>query len=255
MLRWRAEIVVSERRGVRLMHVGGEAIQSAMRLDDPFGLALDYTRCMMGFLLFHPEPREARMIGLGGGSLAKFFHRRLPSVRTRVVERDARVVAAARALFHLPGESARFSVTVGDGAASLAPECCDVLVVDGFEDEALPHALASQAFFDAAWIALEEPGVLVMNLMDDDPALDATLSRMEAAFGGAVLCMPALADPNVIAFALKGAPERFEWKILREQARSLEARYELPFPRFVSALGRMNRRTPEALLVGSESLL
>ena len=36
----------------------------------PFALELDYTRCMMAFLLFHPAPRRALMIGLGGGSLA-----------------------------------------------------------------------------------------------------------------------------------------------------------------------------------------
>ena len=58
-------IAVSDERGVRSLHVGGEAIQSAMRLADPFALALDYTRCMMAFLLFHPEPRRALMIGLG----------------------------------------------------------------------------------------------------------------------------------------------------------------------------------------------
>jgi len=92
----RAAIAVSDERGVRMLHVGGEAIQSAMRVAEPDALALDYTRCMMGFLLFHPEPREALMIGLGGGSLAKFFHRRLRATRLRVVELDARIVAAAR---------------------------------------------------------------------------------------------------------------------------------------------------------------
>jgi len=56
---------VSDARGVRTLHLGGDAIQSAMRLADPYALALDYTRCMMAFLLFHPEPREALMIGLG----------------------------------------------------------------------------------------------------------------------------------------------------------------------------------------------
>src|SRR5690606_153767 len=79
-------IAVSDSRGVRMLHVGGEAIQSAMRLDDPFALALDYTRCMMSFLLFVPQPRDALMIGLGGGSLAKFFHRRLRQTRVRAVE-------------------------------------------------------------------------------------------------------------------------------------------------------------------------
>ena len=95
-------VAVSDARGVRTLHVGGEAIQSAMRLGEPFSLALDYTRCMMGFLLFHPQPRAALMIGLGGGSLAKFFHRYLRKTRVRVVELDPRIVSAARSQFALP---------------------------------------------------------------------------------------------------------------------------------------------------------
>ena len=248
-LRRRPALAVSESRGVRLLHRGGDAVQSAMRIDDPFALALDYTRCMMAFLLFHPGPREALMIGLGGGSLAKFFHRRLHGTRTRVVELDERVVAAARTLFHLPADDARLAVEVGCGTEALAPECCDVLVADGFDDESPPPALASQAFFDAAWAALAEPGVMVLNLMDDDPRLDATLQRLENAFGGAVLCMPALADPNVIAFALKGAPPRIAWQPLRERSRELETRFGLPFPHYVDALRRMNPHTSDDLVL------
>jgi spermidine synthase len=108
---------------VRTLHVGGEAIQSSMRLEDPYALALDYTRCMMAFLLFHPEPHEVLMIGLGGGSLAKFFFRNLRKTRTKVVELDARVVAAAREHFALPPDGERLSVEVGDGAEALEPEC------------------------------------------------------------------------------------------------------------------------------------
>lgn len=245
----RPALAVSDRRGVRLLHVGGEAVQSAMRLDDPYALELDYTRCMMGFLLFHPEPREALMIGLGGGSLAKFFHRSLRGVRVRVVELDERVVAAARAYFHLPPDDARLTVEIGEGAACLAPECCDVLVVDGFEDESHAPTLVSQAFFDAAWAALAEPGVLVLNLMNDDRQFDRTLQRLESAFGGAVACMPALSEPNVIAFALKGAPPCFAWRVLRERAQALEACFDLPFLRYVNALRRMNPCTGEDLLM------
>jgi len=233
-------LTVSEERGVRTLHVGGEAIQSAMRLDDPHALELDYTRCMMAFLLFHPAPRELLMIGLGGGSLAKFVHRHLRAVRAHVVELDQRIVAVARSLFHLPPDDARLTVEIGDGAEALAPACADVLVVDGFDDESLPAPLVSQAFFDAAWAALDEPGVLVMNLMSDDPQLDRVLQRMESAFGGAVVCLPALNDPNVIAFALKGAPRRIGWQLLRARAEQLQARYGLPFARYVNQLRRMN---------------
>src|SRR4249920_956089 len=125
----RPSLTVSEERGVRYLHVGGEAIQSAMRMEDPWALALDYTRCMMSFLLFHPEPRRALMIGLGGGSLAKFFHKKLRATSIRVVELDPEVVTAARRHFALPPDGARLSVEVGDGVDALAPECCDVLVL------------------------------------------------------------------------------------------------------------------------------
>jgi spermidine synthase len=245
----RPDLVVSEERGVRHLHVGGEAIQSAMRLDDPFALELDYTRCMMAFLLFHPQPRRALMIGLGGGSLAKFFHRNLAGLRTHVVEYDERVIATARALFHVPADDARLVVEHGDGVEALAPECCDLLVVDGYEDEATPAAMVSQAFFDAAWCALEAPGALVVNFMDDDRDFDRNLRRIENAFGGAVLAFQSLRDPNIVAIGLKAAPPAVEWRELRARAVVLERKYGLPFPRYVERLRTMNRWTADELLL------
>jgi spermidine synthase len=250
-MRRRPSLTVSEERGVRYLHVGGEAIQSAMRMDDPFALELDYTRCMMAFLLFHPQPRRALMIGLGGGSLAKFFHRHIPGLRNHVVEYDERVIATARALFHVPPDDARLSVEHGDGVEALAPECCDLLVVDGFEDESTPAAMVSQAFFDAAWCALEEPGALVVNFMDDDPDFDRNLQRIERAFGGAVIVFQSLRDPNIVVLGLKGAPPAIAWRELRARAVALEKRYGLPFPRYVERLRTMNRWTTGELLVGA----
>jgi spermidine synthase len=234
---------------VRTLHVGGEAIQSSMRIEDPYALALDYTRCMMAFLLFHPEPREALMIGLGGGSLAKFFYRRLRSTRVRVVELDARVIAAAREHFALPPDGARLKVEVGEGAEALEPECCDVLIVDAFQDELHVPRLASREYYDGAFLALAEAGALVVNFMDDDPKLDLTLERLERAFGGAVLAMPALYDPNILVFALKGAPPRIAWSSLRERAVELESRFGLPFTRYVSRLRVMNPCTAAELII------
>jgi len=245
-------LTVSEERGVRTLHVGGEAIQSSMRLSEPFALELEYTRCMMCFLLFHPRPRRALKIGLGGGSLVKFFWRRLPWLRMRVVELDERVVKVARAQFHLPADDARLCVAIGDGAEALAPECCDLLVVDAFADEHPPKALVSQAFFDAAWLALEAPGALVLNLMNDDPKLDERIARVERAFGGAVLALPALYDPNVIVIALKGAPRRIAWDALARRAHALERRFGLPFPRYVPRLRRMNRFDAGTLIIVPE---
>jgi spermidine synthase len=246
MSRQKPSIAVSEARGVRTLHVGGEAIQSSMRLEDPYALALDYTRCMMAFLLFHPAPRTALMIGLGGGSLAKFFFKKLRSTKIKVVEVDERIVQAARDHFALPKE---VEVEIGDGVNALYPECCDVLVVDAFEDELHVPRLASAEFYDGAFLALEEPGTLVVNFMNDDPKFDLTLQRLERAFGGAVLALPALYDPNIIAFALRGIEKRLSWSELRARAESLEARLGLPFTRYVQRLRAMNRCTAAELII------
>lgn len=245
----RPTIAVSDERGVRSLHVGGEAIQSSMKLSDPFALALDYTRCMMGFLLFHPEPRRALMIGLGGGSLAKFFFRSLRKTRVRVVELDPRIVATARVHFALPPDDERLTVEIGDGAQALSPECCDVLLLDAYHDEAHVPELAAAHFYDAAFLALEPRGVLVVNFMDDDPLFDQYLQRLEGTFGGAVLAMRALYDPNIIAFALKGMPPRVEWNELRRRAAALEARLGLPFAKYVKRLRSMNRSERGCLLL------
>jgi spermidine synthase len=161
------------------------------------------------------------------------------------------VVAAARAHFSLPPDDARLSVEIGDGAEALAPECCDVLMIDAFHDEQHAPAMSLSAFYDAAYLALTEPGVLVVNFMDDDRQLDPALQRLEAAFGGAVLAMHTLYDPNIVAFALKGLPARFEFDELRRRAGRLEARLGLPFTRYVSKLRGMNRCTATELLVAA----
>jgi spermidine synthase len=61
----------------RFLHLDLNAIQSAMQINDPNRLSLAYTRKMMAFLLFKPAPARILLLGLGGGSLAKFCHQRL----------------------------------------------------------------------------------------------------------------------------------------------------------------------------------
>jgi spermidine synthase len=122
-------------------------------------------------------------------------------------------------------------------------------VLDAFEDELHVPRLASQEFYDGAFLALAEPGALVVNFMNDDPKFDATLQRLERAFGGAVLAMPALYDPNILVFAFKGVAASIRWDELRNRAERLETRYGLPFTRYVNRLRAMNPATVDELIV------
>ena len=57
-------VYISEKFGVRTLHIGSDTVQSSMRLSKPNDLEVSYTRSMMGFLLFNPHPRSVLLIGL-----------------------------------------------------------------------------------------------------------------------------------------------------------------------------------------------
>src|SRR5918999_5981263 len=115
-------VYVSERFGVRSLHIGSDTVQSAMRLARPNDLELSYTRSMMAFLLFVPAPRRALLVGLGGGSVAKFMFHRLPSVHIKAIEVSSEVAAIARNYFYVPANNPRLEVIIADGSEYIARE-------------------------------------------------------------------------------------------------------------------------------------
>jgi spermidine synthase len=201
-----AKPFVVNSRGAKTLHFSMATIQSRMRLDDPFALDLDYTRTMMGFLLFVPAPQHIGMIGLGGGSLAKFCHRHLPGAHIEVVEINPHVIAL-RDEFCVPPDDHRFSVSQGDGARYVrqADLALDVLIIDGFDPSGLPEALGSQRFDDDCFDALRPGGVLVMNLHLGDPRYDILIDRLRRSFDDALFTVDDSDRSNSIVFATKGS--------------------------------------------------
>ena len=235
-------IQIVEEDGVRYLHIGGEAIQSGLRIDEPDRLELDYVRAMMAVLLFCPRPRDVLMIGLGGGSMARFIHQRLGETRVAVVEINPEVVCIAREYFHFPADDDRLVVVVADGAAVVPerPASADVLIVDGFEDGETPEALATQPFYDAAFASLREGGVMVVNFMADARKMDAYLGRIESAFGRYPTLLMAEDRDNLIAFAAKGGPARIAWDELKARALSANVRFGLQLQKSFPSLRRRN---------------
>jgi spermidine synthase len=249
----RASVEVSEEDGVRSLHLGGDAIQSSIRLDRPDELALDYTRAMMAFLLFQPLPREALMIGLGGGSMARYIYQRMPGTRTTVVEINAKVLTAARSMFHFPADDARLKVEIACGADYLAghAESADVLLVDGFDDGKQPAVLCTQAFYDAACAALRPGGVMAVNFMAQERKLDAYMQRIEKSFDGCMASLHAEDRVNIIAFAFKRHPRQLAWAELKKRARQLKKIHDLPLEEFISGLKKDNPHTQAVLKLRS----
>jgi spermidine synthase len=251
--RWptpRAHVYVSERYGVRSLHVGSDTIQSSMRLARPYDLELSYTRSMMAFLLFVGKPAEVLMIGLGGGSLAKFCYHHLSDARIRVVEISPQVVAIARQLFYVPQDEPRFQIVTADAAAYIQREDvrADVIAVDGYEADSVVEDLASPAFYAACRRRLNSSGVVSVNLWGGDRLFGTLLSRIKEAFAG-TLCLPAERPGNVVVFGFQRKPSPFAWDALIHQAAVLESQYGLEFPRFVENLKNLNEHDAQFLYV------
>jgi len=245
----RASVEVSEEDGVRSLHLGGDAIQSSIRLDSPDELALAYTRAMMAFLLFQPAPRDVLMIGLGGGSMARYIHQHMPGTRTTVVEINAKVLAAARSMFQFPADDARLKVAIACGADYLADhaESADALLVDGFDDGVQPAVLCSQSFYDAACAVLRPGGVMAVNFMAEEKKLNVYMQRIEKSFDACVASLTAADRVNIIAFAFKRHPRQLSWEELKHRARQLKKIHDLPLEDFVAGLKKNNPHTQTVL--------
>jgi spermidine synthase len=178
------------------------AVQSRMLRADPARLVLQYTRLMMAFLLLHPGPRRIAMIGLGGGSLAKYCAARLPEVDFTAVE-IAPDVIALRDAFGIPPDGPRFRVLCEDGAAFVRRDgpALDVLIVDAFDRAGQPEDLCSAAFYDYCRERLSPGGVLAVNLYSEDPSYDVRLDRIREAFGGKVVVVDVPTAENDLVFA------------------------------------------------------
>ena len=181
------------------------ALQSEMSLEDPDNLVLGYTQSMMGFLLFNPEPAAIGMIGLGGGSLAKFCYRHVPSASITVAEIDPHVIAL-REQFRIPADDARLLIHCMDGA-NLVQDVhnrFDVLLIDGFDRDGQPPQLCSQHFYEDCRRALAPNGIMVVNLLGDVTETAILIDRINNAFEGIIMVIDALDSLNKVAFACKG---------------------------------------------------
>jgi spermidine synthase len=178
------------------------SIQSVMSTEEPARLVLDYTQVIVAGLLLHPAPRRIEMVGLGGGSIAKFCHHYMPECRMTAVEIDPEVLAL-RKRFEIPEDDTRLRVVCADGYdfVEADPGRPDVLVIDGFDHRGRPGDLASRSFYDRCRERLGENGLLIVNLSDGWFGSARSAAKLRACFDGQVLVVSDATCCNRIAIA------------------------------------------------------
>jgi len=238
-------IDIREEAGVRTLHFGSEWIQGAMRIARPWNLELEYTREMMAALLLREGggkaagnppahssrvlrddaswPRKVLLIGLGAASLTKFLYRNFPLAHLTVVEIEPGVVAAARQFFKLPEDPKRINIVIGDGVEYVlnSDKKFDLILVDGYDENASSGALDTLPFYQACRARLSKDGILSVNLLTSNRRFNGSITRIAEAFDDRVLAFPSCESGNAIALAAEGDPVEISFYDLREKALGL----------------------------------
>ena len=242
--RMKQEISLSEEDGVRYLHFGSVWIQGAMRIADPYHLALEYTRELFAGLIFQPQPKDFTLVGLGAGSATKFAWKKFLRARVTTVERAGSVIACARMHFALPNESARHRTVCADGADYVAahPASCDYLMVDVYDAAARGPVLWSRAFYADCRNALksDRTSVLAVNLFGKHNSYARNIPNIFRAFEGRMLVLPATERGNVIALGIVGPAIDLGLVDLRARAAALKEATGLPFPAYLAGLRKAN---------------
>jgi spermidine synthase len=246
-------VEVVEAHGVRALHFGSSARQSALSLADPEHLELPYLRAMLAALLLLDRfPQRILMLGLGGGSLCRFILGHNPDCRIDAVEARELVAITARQYFGLPKDP-RLNVHIADGLAFLRDAAASgqhrygLIFVDLFDGEGPAAILEDPAFFAAVRAVLEDEGVVAVNLWSGRPGpLREILERIARQFEGGVKRLNVIGRGNVIAFGLGPAVLPWPRKVTQRRAEYLEQRLGVELTRLWPQLSETVRTAPSS---------
>ena len=182
------EVTLSEHDGVRYLHLDTPWIQGGMRIKKPQVVEIDYVQRMLASLLWLPTEAlgqgqgHAVQLGLGAGALTRFTARQL-RMATTVVEINPQVITINATWFHLPEQA---EVVLGDAADWLqqaAQRSVRLLHVDLYDHEAAAPVLDDVDFYRACRAALEDGGLMSVNLFGRHASFHDSIERIAVAFG------------------------------------------------------------------------
>jgi predicted membrane-bound spermidine synthase len=215
-----------------------ELIHTRVRRGKPRRSGWPYTDGFQLALVLVSNAKRVLFVGGGGGVGPMQFARARPELAIDVVEVDAEVLRIAREFFAFEtGPLLRAFVEDGRVFLERSTDRYDVVVLDAYDDDAIPTALASREFFELLRSRLEVGGVLCANLVGSSAGPDSTALRrvvrtMQDVFG----------PESCLLFAIPGAGEN------RASMRKDTKRNHLAFASngpFVTSLAELIHGSPQ----------
>ncbi len=224
-------VTLSEQGGVRYLHLGSIWVQGAMRIRQPQYVELEYMRRMLAALLVWDSSTlgegRALHLGLGAGTLTRFTAQQL-RMPTTVIELNPQVIEVGKRWFHVH-EDERLRVVEAEAGAWLRehaePQGTRLLSVDMYDEQAAAPVLDSADFYADCHRALDDDGVITINLFGHRSSFQASARKVAEVFGASqVWSVHPTPEGNTALIAARGAnwPEP---ELARERAMHINRRF------------------------------
>ncbi len=228
-------IEVMERGNKRTLHFGTPDIQSDIDLRAPHQLTLGYMHTMLNALLLMENPKRILMIGLGGGSMARFLLHHYPECQIDAIECRQAVADIARDYFLL-SDNPRLNIVVEDGGRfcfSADPSQYghyDIILVDAFIGNSIARQVCGQGFSDVCHQRLTKHGLFAMNLWSGSfISSKELLEGISGSFSGQLVHFTVANKNNVVAIAYNGDLQQVLNQPLNERAQKMTQQLSVNF--------------------------
>jgi len=229
----------------RSLHFGTWEKQSAMSLTTHHQLILSYTRAMMAGLLFVERPHSILNVGLGGGSIPKFFMHHFPDCEVDVVEIREKVVDLAFNYFHLPQASLLniFICDIKEYFRTSKKKTYDIIVLDVFNKDGIADSIKGFSFMSICQSRLNDNGVLIINLWSEPEQIyKKMVYNIYKSFKTQVMILPVADRSNHIVIGINRPGLRYQEHLLKKKALLLDAVFQVGLPELCSRLCNLNKR-------------
>lgn len=169
-----------------LVRAGDKLTLKPKGSDSPYSITYDNDIMSGGYwdymnipILLCEKPKDALIIGLGGGTIVRQYEQ-LYDINIDVVEVDNKIVDIARDHFNVTSNE-KIRIIKSDGKQFLLDneDEYDIIIVDAFVGEKIPTHLRTLEFFDLVRRRLRKGGVCAVNTLigDDDTKISNNISK------------------------------------------------------------------------------
>ena len=161
-----AVIEDTEKRERFIINKKGDYKQGGIYIDEPDKLLFEYTeRSFIGLAFLDREPKEVLFVGLGAGSMPRYFNRYYPNVHIDIVEIDPDIRFVAEKYFNFK-EKDNMKTYIADGRIFIkrAQRKYDMIFLDAYQSDYIPFHLTTVEFLQEVKKILKDGGIVISNI-------------------------------------------------------------------------------------------